>query len=182
MLACISRSYRVLPLVLAVCVGIAAGVGGYTFRYAEGLSYFKTDPKACVNCHMIGGKGSPVGPALDGIAKTKDEAYLIESLAEPNAKLAENYTATPVSPMPPIFAPLSMMRTCTRAMREGGRIGYRMLSPMTVGRPWATAIAAWCSMIAGEAPPTTIEAQSSTAALKGSTEDEQFFDDHRKAA
>jgi isocitrate lyase len=34
-----------------------------------------------------------------------------------------------------------------------------------------------------DAVATTIEAQASTAALKGSTEDEQFFDDHhRKAA
>ena len=31
-------------------------------------------------------------------------------------------------------------------------------------------------------PFTTIEANASTAALKGSTEDEQFFDDHKKAA
>jgi cytochrome c nitrite reductase small subunit len=43
----------VLPLVLAVSLGIAGGIGGYTFRYAEGLSYFKTDPKACVNCHIM---------------------------------------------------------------------------------------------------------------------------------
>jgi len=43
----------VLPLILAVCVGAAVGIGGYTFRYAEGLSYFKTDPKACVNCHIM---------------------------------------------------------------------------------------------------------------------------------
>jgi isocitrate lyase len=33
-----------------------------------------------------------------------------------------------------------------------------------------------------DAVTTTIEAQASTAALKGSTEDEQFFDDHKKAA
>ena len=33
-----------------------------------------------------------------------------------------------------------------------------------------------------DAVTTTIEANASTAALKGSTEDEQFFDDHRKAA
>jgi isocitrate lyase len=33
-----------------------------------------------------------------------------------------------------------------------------------------------------DAVTTTIEAQSSTAALKGSTEDEQFFDEHRKVA
>jgi cytochrome c nitrite reductase small subunit len=44
---------RALPLLLAVCLGIAGGVGSYTFRYAEGLSYFKTDPKACVNCHIM---------------------------------------------------------------------------------------------------------------------------------
>jgi cytochrome c nitrite reductase small subunit len=43
----------VLPLVLAASVGAAAGIGAYTFRYAEGLSYFKTDPRACVNCHIM---------------------------------------------------------------------------------------------------------------------------------
>jgi cytochrome c nitrite reductase small subunit len=44
---------RALPLLLAVCLGVAAGIGGYTFRYAEGLSYFSTNPKACVNCHIM---------------------------------------------------------------------------------------------------------------------------------
>lgn len=42
-----------LPLVLAVMIGVAGGIGAYTFRYAHGLSYFKTDPKACVNCHIM---------------------------------------------------------------------------------------------------------------------------------
>lgn len=41
------------PLVLAIAVGIAAGIGGYTFQYARGLSYLSTDPKACVNCHIM---------------------------------------------------------------------------------------------------------------------------------
>lgn len=44
---------RFWPIALAVAVGALAGVGSYTFRYAEGLSYFKTDPKACVNCHIM---------------------------------------------------------------------------------------------------------------------------------
>lgn len=44
---------RVLPLALAVCVGVSAGLGAYTFRYAQGLSYLRTDPKACVNCHIM---------------------------------------------------------------------------------------------------------------------------------
>jgi putative membrane-bound dehydrogenase-like protein len=64
--------------------------------------FWKHPVAACMNCHMLGGKGSPVGPALDGIATRKDEAYIVESLVEPNAKLAEGYTATPVSPMPPM--------------------------------------------------------------------------------
>jgi cytochrome c nitrite reductase small subunit len=40
-------------VLLAVAVGLAAGIGGYTFRYAEGLSYFSTNPTACVNCHIM---------------------------------------------------------------------------------------------------------------------------------
>jgi len=44
---------KLLPLALALCLGVTAGVGGYTFRYAEGLSYLSTDPKACVNCHIM---------------------------------------------------------------------------------------------------------------------------------
>ena len=41
-------------------------------------------------------------PALDGIASRKDEAYITESLVNPNAQLAEGYVATPISPMPPM--------------------------------------------------------------------------------
>lgn len=40
-------------LLLAVSLGALVGTGSYTFRYAEGLSYFKTDPAACVNCHIM---------------------------------------------------------------------------------------------------------------------------------
>lgn len=34
-------------------IGLVLGSGVYTFRYAEGLSYFSNDPKACVNCHVM---------------------------------------------------------------------------------------------------------------------------------
>jgi cytochrome c nitrite reductase small subunit len=40
-------------IALAVVLGILIGVGVFTFNYAEGLSYFSTDPKACVNCHIM---------------------------------------------------------------------------------------------------------------------------------
>ncbi|WP_146851731.1 PVC-type heme-binding CxxCH protein [Brevifollis gellanilyticus] len=69
----------------------------------RGESIFWTHPvAACKNCHLLKGQGSAVGPALDGIAGRKDEAYILESLINPNAKLAEGYTATPISPMPPM--------------------------------------------------------------------------------
>jgi len=57
---------------------------------------------ACKICHMLKGQGSTVGPALDGIAGKKDEAYLIQSLLEPNAKLAEGFEKLGASPMPPL--------------------------------------------------------------------------------
>ena len=34
-------------------MGLAAGVGGYTFIYAKGGSYLRNDPKACANCHVM---------------------------------------------------------------------------------------------------------------------------------
>lgn len=64
--------------------------------------FWKHPVAACMTCHMLGGKGSAVGPALDGIAARKEPAYLLESLINPNARLAEGYTATPISPMPPM--------------------------------------------------------------------------------
>jgi cytochrome c nitrite reductase small subunit len=40
-------------MVVGAAVGIALGIGAFTFKYAEGLSYFSTDPKACANCHIM---------------------------------------------------------------------------------------------------------------------------------
>jgi putative membrane-bound dehydrogenase-like protein len=69
----------------------------------RGAEIFATHPTAaCINCHMLGGKGSTVGPALDKVASKNDEAYLLESLLEPSAKLAQGYAQSPVSPMPPM--------------------------------------------------------------------------------
>src|SRR4051812_49774901 len=40
-------------LVLCVLVGGLLGAGTFTVQYAEGLSYLSSDPKACVNCHIM---------------------------------------------------------------------------------------------------------------------------------
>jgi len=34
-------------------MGIPIGLGLFTFRYAEGLSYMSNDPRACMNCHIM---------------------------------------------------------------------------------------------------------------------------------
>jgi putative membrane-bound dehydrogenase-like protein len=57
---------------------------------------------ACKNCHMLKGQGSTVGPPLDGVAGRNNEAYLKQSLLEPNAVLAKGFEKLGVSPMPPM--------------------------------------------------------------------------------
>jgi cytochrome c nitrite reductase small subunit len=38
---------------LAAGLGVPLGLGLFTFVYAEGASYLSTDPKACLNCHIM---------------------------------------------------------------------------------------------------------------------------------
>jgi cytochrome c nitrite reductase small subunit len=39
----------------AVLLGIAGGLGVFTFGYAKGASYLGHDPAACANCHVMQG-------------------------------------------------------------------------------------------------------------------------------
>src|SRR6187397_1329206 len=34
-------------------LGALSGLGLFTFDYAEGTSYFSTNPSACANCHIM---------------------------------------------------------------------------------------------------------------------------------
>jgi cytochrome c nitrite reductase small subunit len=47
-----SRSI-IAGLVLSALLGVLIGAGGYTFHSAHGLSYLSSDPRACVNCHIM---------------------------------------------------------------------------------------------------------------------------------
>src|ERR1043165_9435033 len=40
-------------LFLSMVLGIVLGLGLFTFYYAEGGSYFSSDPRACTNCHIM---------------------------------------------------------------------------------------------------------------------------------
>ncbi|YCM45457.1 PVC-type heme-binding CxxCH protein [Verrucomicrobiaceae bacterium 227] len=56
---------------------------------------------ACNRCHQVEGQGGVIGPALDGIGARKGADYLLQSLVEPGAAIAEGYPGE-VSPMPPM--------------------------------------------------------------------------------
>jgi cytochrome c nitrite reductase small subunit len=40
-------------LIISIMLGALLGTGNYTVQYAEGFSYLSSDPKACVNCHIM---------------------------------------------------------------------------------------------------------------------------------
>lgn len=40
-------------IIFIILLGIIQGLSLFTFKYAEGFSYFSADPKACVNCHIM---------------------------------------------------------------------------------------------------------------------------------
>ena len=40
-------------ILFACLLGTLGGVGAFTFHYAEGFSYFSTDPRACKHCHIM---------------------------------------------------------------------------------------------------------------------------------
>ncbi len=40
-------------MILCSALGVLAGVGFYTFHFAQGLSYMGNDPRTCRNCHIM---------------------------------------------------------------------------------------------------------------------------------
>ncbi len=47
------RFRRFFPLLAMVAIGIAVGLGIYTFYFAKGASYLSNNPAACANCHVM---------------------------------------------------------------------------------------------------------------------------------
>jgi putative membrane-bound dehydrogenase-like protein len=64
--------------------------------------FFTSPTAACGSCHTVKQKGGAVGPILDGIAVRSDKDYILESLMDPNAKLAKGFENLTISPMPPV--------------------------------------------------------------------------------
>jgi len=51
----LSRLASLITLPFAVGLGLVIGVGGFTFWYARGYSYFFNNPAYCQNCHIMRG-------------------------------------------------------------------------------------------------------------------------------
>ncbi len=47
-------SLRLIQLiVVGIAIGLATGIGVYTFVYAKGYSYLSNNPNSCANCHVM---------------------------------------------------------------------------------------------------------------------------------
>jgi cytochrome c nitrite reductase small subunit len=47
------RTRTLASWTVAALIGLSIGVGGFTFFYAQGISYLGHDSAACANCHVM---------------------------------------------------------------------------------------------------------------------------------
>ena len=79
-----------MRVVLLVMLGILAGLGLFTFSYAEGLSYFSHDPKACVNCHIMNDEFDSWQKSSHHAAAVCVDCHMPEKFAEKIVAKADN--------------------------------------------------------------------------------------------
>ena len=48
-----NKMTMLLATAIALALGAAVGLGGYTFVYAKGGSYLGNNPASCANCHVM---------------------------------------------------------------------------------------------------------------------------------
>jgi quinoprotein glucose dehydrogenase len=64
-------------------------VGGNAERGRQ--VFFQNQTLQCLRCHKVGTEGGIVGPDLTGIGKRQSRDYLLESILQPNAKIAAGF-------------------------------------------------------------------------------------------
>ncbi len=59
---------------------------------AKGKKLFEENAVAqCARCHKVKGVGGDAGPDLNGIASKKDRSYILQSIVDPNAQIADGF-------------------------------------------------------------------------------------------
>ena len=58
---------------------------------SRGESIFRRTEVACMSCHAIGSAGPTIGPNLVAVGTAASTSYMIETILEPNASIAEHY-------------------------------------------------------------------------------------------
>ncbi len=71
-----------------------ASIGGDPKRGQE--VYRNHVAAQCVRCHNAGGQGKQVGPVLTGIGQKQDQRYLLESILNPSASIADGFQTVSV--------------------------------------------------------------------------------------
>jgi quinoprotein glucose dehydrogenase len=56
--------------------------------------FFDNEQTRCTRCHTAEGRGGNAGPVLDGIGTRQQRDYLLESLIDPSAKIAQGFATT----------------------------------------------------------------------------------------
>jgi len=85
-LAKVQASYSPAEPLAAYKFALAGG------NAAEGRKVFMEKPEAsCIRCHKVNNDGAEVGPVLTGIGKRQTKEYLLESIVDPNAKIAAGF-------------------------------------------------------------------------------------------
>lgn len=49
----LNKIWIISGVIFCLIFGMAAGIGGYTFLYAKGISYMTDKPEVCANCHIM---------------------------------------------------------------------------------------------------------------------------------
>jgi cytochrome c nitrite reductase small subunit len=76
--------------VLGGLIGLALGVGAYTFVYAKGYSYLSNDPQACANCHVMENQYSGWLKSSHHSVATCNDCHTPHNLVGKYATKAEN--------------------------------------------------------------------------------------------
>ena len=121
---------------------------------AEGRRVFMEKAEAsCIRCHKVKNDGAEVGPNLTDVGKRQTREYLLESIVNPNAKIAVGFetvivtardgaihagilkseTADTLTLMPPTGTPLNLKKTEIQK-RESGPSGMPPLGAVLTRR------------------------------------------------